>query len=111
MTKFILIWLFSVLVSSFAQVLLKVAANQKHESKIKEYLNPAVVGAYAIFFASTLLTMYALKVVPYSFSPIIESTSYIFIPLFGIFMLREKMSKRRILGIAIMLVGILIFTL
>nr|MCR5161408.1 EamA family transporter [Lachnospiraceae bacterium] len=54
---------------------------------------------------------YALRVVPYSYSPIIESTSYIFIPVFGVFLLHEKISRRRLLGIGIMLIGILIFTL
>lgn len=86
----VLIWFFSVLISSFAQVMLKTAANRKHESRLKEYLNPIVIGAYVIFLVSTLLTMYALKVVPYSLSPVIRSTSYIFIPVFGVFMLRKR---------------------
>ena len=105
------IWLFSVIISSFSQVLLKIAANRTYSSRLREYLNPIVITAYGIFFLSTLLTMYALKFVPLSFSPIIESTSYIFIPLFGVFMLREKITRRRWIGIGIILVGILIFTL
>ena len=109
--KYIAIWIISVFISSVAQIMLKVEANKKHESRLKEYLNPMVVGSYAIFFLSTFLTMYALKFVPLSFSPIIESTSYIFIPLFGVFMLREKITRRRWIGIGIILVGILIFTL
>ena len=111
MSKYILIWLFSVIISSFSQVLLKIAANKTYKSRIYEYLNPIVILAYGIFFASTLLTMYALKVVPYSYSPIIESTSYIFIPIFGVFLLREKISRRRLLGIGIILAGICIFAL
>lgn len=111
MSKYIALWLFSVIISSFSQVLLKIAANKTYENRIREYLNPIVIIAYGIFFASTLLTMFALKVVPYAYSPIIESTSYIFIPLFGMFMLREKLSRRRLLGIGIILLGILIFAL
>ncbi len=108
---YICIWLFSVIISSFSQVLLKIAANRTYQSRIREYLNPIVITAYGIFFASTLLTMYALKFVPLTYSPIIESTSYIFIPLFGVAMLREKITKRRWIGIGIILIGILIFTL
>ena len=111
MTKHIAIWLFSVIISSLAQVILKIAANTKYETRLKEYLNPYVIGAYCIFFTSIFLTYYALRVVPYSYSPIIESTSYIFIPVFGVFLLHEKISRRRLLGIGIMLIGILIFTL
>ncbi len=111
MIKYIAIWMFSVIISSFSQVLLKIAANKTYKDRIHEYMNPIVIIAYGIFFASTLLTMYALKFVPYSYSPLIESTSYIFIPVFGIFMLRERISRRRLIGIAVMLVGILIYAL
>lgn len=111
MSKYIAIWMFSVLISSFSQVLLKIAANKKHESKLKEYLNPIVIIAYGIFFASTLLTMYALKFVPLTMSPIIESASYIFVPIFGVLMLKEKISKRRLTGMGIMLIGMIIFAL
>lgn len=111
MSKYIAIWMFSVLISSFSQVLLKIAANKKHESKLKEYLNPIVIIAYGIFFASTLLTMYALKFVPLTMSPIIESASYIFVPIFGVLMLKEKICKRRLTGMGIMLIGMIIFAL
>ena len=111
LSKYIAIWMFSVFISSVAQVMLKTAANKTYDTKIKEYLNPIVITSYGIFFASTLLTMYALKFVPLTMSPIIESCSYIFVPVLGIFMLKEKISKRRWLGMGIMVVGIFIFTL
>lgn len=107
--KYVAIWMFSVLISSFSQVLLKMAANKTYDSKLKEYLNPTVITAYGIFFISTLLTMYALKYVPLTMSPVIESTSYIFVPVFGVLILKEKISRRRLLGMGIMLIGILIF--
>ncbi len=111
MSKYIGIWMFSVLISSFSQVLLKIAANKKYDSRIKEYLNPIVITAYGIFFLSTLLTMYALKYVPLTMSPVIESASYIFVPVFGVLMLKEKISRRRLLGMGIMLAGMLVFAL
>ncbi len=109
--KYIAIWMLSVFISSVAQVMLKVAANKTYDKKIKEYVNPLVITAYGIFFLSTILTMYALKFVPLTMSPIIESTSYIFVPVLGVFMLRERISKRRLLGMGIMVIGIFVFTL
>lgn len=109
--KYIIVWIISVLISSIAQVMLKAEANKEHESRLKEYLNPMVVTAYAIFFLSTFLTMYALKYVPLTYSPIIEPLSYIFVPVIGVLVLKEKLSKRRVLGILIMLVGIMIFSM
>ena len=109
--KYVAIWMLSVFISSVAQVMLKVAANKTYDKKIKEYVNPLVITAYGIFFLSTILTMYALKFVPLTMSPIIESTSYIFVPVLGVFMLRERISKRRLLGMGIMVIGIFVFTL
>ena len=109
--KYILVWIISVLISSIAQVMLKAEANRKHESRLKEYLNPMVISAYGIFFLSTFLTMYALKYVPLTYSPVIEPLSYIFVPVIGVLVLKEKISRRRVLGIMIMLVGIVIFSM
>ena len=109
--KYIIVWIISVLISSVAQVMLKAEADKKHESRLKEYLNPMVITAYGIFFLSTFLTMYALKYVPLTYSPIIEPLSYIFVPVIGVLVLKEKISGRRLLGIAVMLVGIVIFSM
>ncbi len=109
--KYIAVWIVSVLISSIAQVMLKVEANKTHESRVKEYVNPMVIFAYGIFFLSTFLTMYALKYVPLTYSPIIEPLSYIFVPVIGVLVLKEKISKRRLLGIMIMIVGIAVFSL
>jgi len=109
--KYIAVWIVSVLISSIAQCMLKVEANKSHETRLKEYLNPMVISAYAIFFLSTFLTMYALKYVPLTYSPVIEPLSYIFVPVIGVLMLREKISKRRLAGMAVMLVGIVIFSM
>ena len=110
LNKYMAIWMISVFISSVAQVMLKISANKTYEKRIREYLNPLVITAYGIFFVSTLLTMYALRYVPLTMSPIIESCSYIFVPVLGVFLLKEKISKRRLLGMAVMIAGILVFT-
>ena len=109
--KYIIIWIISVFISSVAQIMLKVEANKEHASRLKEYLNPMVVGSYAIFFLSTFLTMYALKYVPLTYSPIIEPLSYIFVPVICVLVLKERISKRRMLGIVIMFIGIAVFSM
>ena len=43
------IYLLGVLISSISQVLLKKAALHTYDSPLKEYLNPLVITAYAIF--------------------------------------------------------------
>ena len=103
--------LFSVFISSVSQILLKKAANSTYESTIKEYMNPLVIGAYGMFFCSVILTMLALRYVPLSMSPILESTGYIFVSVMGYFFLKERFTRRKLLGFALILVGVIIFNL
>ena len=103
--------LFSVFISYVSQILLKKAANRTYESTIKEYMNPLVIGAYGMFFCSVILTMLALRYVPLSMSPILESTGYIFVSVMGYFFLKERFTRRKLLGFALILVGVIIFNL
>lgn len=101
----------SVFISSISQIILKVSANKTYASKLKEYFNPLVIGAYAVFFASTFITMYSLKVVPLSLSPILESSGYIFVTILGWIFLKENLSKRKLIGMSVIILGIAIFSI
>ena len=81
MTFSVLLLLFSVFISAVSQILLKKAAQKHYPNRLKEYLNPWVITAYSIFLLSTVLTMLALRTVPLSMQPILESTSYIYVSL------------------------------
>ena len=100
----------SVFIASTAQILLKISAGQPHDSRIKEYLNPYVVTGYVLMLASTVLTMLALRTVPLSWSPVLESLSYIFVAVMGYFILKERSGKRKKIGFIIILFGIIIFS-
>lgn len=101
----------SVIISAFSQVLLKKSALKEHSSKLKEYLNPYVISGYAIFFAAVFLDMLALKKVPVSFIPIVESSSYVFIIIFSKIFFNEKVSVRKILSITVIFTGLVIYIL
>lgn len=103
--------LLSVFISSISQIILKKAADKTYESTLKEYMNPMVIGAYGLFFCSVILTMLALKHVPLSMSPILESTGYIFVSVMGYIFLKERFSRRKLMGFALILAGIVIFNL
>ena len=103
--------LLSVFISSVSQIILKKAADKTYESTLKEYMNPMVIGAYGLFFCAVILTMLALKHVPLSMSPILESTGYIFVSVMGYIFLKERFSRRKLMGFALILAGIVIFNL
>lgn len=106
----VIILLISVLISSVSQIILKLSANREHASRIKEYLNPYVILAYVMFLGSTVLTMISLRHLPLSLQPMIESASYIFIAVMGYFLLKERFTKKKILGMILILLGIFIFS-
>ena len=105
------IYLLGVLISSISQVLLKKAALHTYDSPLKEYLNPLVITAYAFFFGATLMTILAYKVVPLSFGPVLESSSYLYVTVFGVLIFKEKMTKKKAAALALILMGIVIYSL
>ena len=111
LTVFICIFIVSVFISSVSQIMLKRSAQKTYESKIREYLNPLVIVAYILFFGCTLISMYALKVVPLSMSPVLEASGYIFVAVLSRLFLKEKISKKKALGLGVIIVGILIYAL
>ena len=98
-----------VFISAISQVMLKKAAQKKYDSWIKEYVNPLVISAYALFFGTTLLSMMAYKVIPLSLGPILEATSYIYITVFGVLLFKEKINKRKLISLGLIIAGIVIY--
>lgn len=102
--------LFGVFISSISQVMLKKSAMKKHDSVVGEYLNPAVIGAYALFFASTLLSVWAYKGIPLSMGAILDATGYLYVTLFGVLIFQEKITPRRAIALLLILAGIGIYS-
>ena len=105
------IMILGVLVSSVSQILLKISAKKSYPSKIREYLNPLVIIGYGMFFGCTLVSLYALKVVPLSMAPILEASGYIFVAVLSFVFLREKLNRYQLLGMLLILAGIVVYTI
>lgn len=98
-------------ISAISQVVLKKAAMKEYPSRIREYLNFPVMFAYTLFFLATLLSIFAYKVVPLSFGPVLESSSYLYVTVFGVLIFKEKMSKKKLVALALILGGIVVYSL
>lgn len=105
------LFLFSVFISSFSQILLKQSALENYDIKIKEFLNIKVISAYSIFLISTVLTTIAYKEVPLYLGPVLESTGYIYISILSYFILKESLTKKQLMGNIFIILGILISSL
>lgn len=103
------VMLTGVFLASFSQVLLKKSANNTHLLLSNEYINPLVIGAYGIFLLTTLMSIYALQVIPLYVGAVLESTNYIFVTFFGWYYFDEGLNKHKIVGLWVILLGIVIF--
>jgi len=108
---FTLIFIASVLISSISQIMLKKSASREHASVRAEYLNPLVISAYVLFFGATLVTVFAFKYVPLSMGPLLEALGYVFIGILGFVVLKEGVNKKKLLGMAFIVAGIIVCSL
>ncbi|RDB58957.1 multidrug ABC transporter [Gordonibacter sp. 28C] len=102
--------LLGVFISSISQVMLKKAALKEYDSPIKEYLNPLVVFAYVLFVGTTFLSILAYRGIPLSMGPILEATSYIYVTVFGVTIFKEKMTKKKLVALGLILAGICVYS-
>ncbi len=102
---------FSVLIASMSQVLLKKSTMNTHRSVLGEYLNRYVLLGYGLLFASMLLTVYAYSGMPYKNGPVIESLGNVLVLVLGYYVFGERISVRKLVGIACIIIGIFIFNL
>lgn len=110
--NYYLLVLLGIFVCSASQLLLKKSAMDKHKSVVYEMLNWRVVLAYSVMFITLLTNIYALgHGVLLKDMPIIGATGNIFVPLLSYLFLNEKISKRTLLAITLIITGIVVFYL
>ena len=100
---FILIMLSGTFFSAVSQILLKQSANIRYENRIREYLNFRVILSYTIYMLILLLNTWCYTKVDMRYGPVIDTAAY--------FILKEKITKGKIMGNLIIIAGILIYTL
>ena len=96
------------LIAAISQILLKRSAGKQYTSKAREYLNVRVIAAYALFFLSSLLTVLAYRGVPLSMGPVLETTGYLWVTIMGRLILKEKVSMRKLTGLAVIVLGVIL---
>ena len=100
-----------VFISAISQVMLKKAAMKTYDSSIREYLNPLVIFAYVLFVGTTLLSIVAYRGIPLSMGPVLEATSYLYVTFFGVTIFKEKINRKKLLALCLIIAGILVYSL
>lgn len=107
-------WVFLFALSSFiaslAQMLLKASAREKHGSVLREYLNWKVIIGYGMMFVGMLLGVIAYgKGVTVQGGSVMESLGNVWVMLLSFLCFREPITKRKLLGNAMIVGGIILF--
>lgn len=101
----------SALITAFSQVILKKSANKTYQNIIFEYLNPYVIFSYICYIGVLILNVWIYTKVDYRFGVEINSMSAVLVMILSHILLKETVTRKRILGNAIIVCGILIFML
>lgn len=107
-------WLIALgtLIASISQVLLKKSAEKTYSSLIREYLNPFVIIGYGLMVVSTLCGVIAYnKGVELKSGVMVESIGFIMVMIFSKVFFGEKITKKKIIGNALILIGMIVFYL
>jgi len=100
-----------IFISSCSQILLKRAAGREYKNRISEYANANVIAAYALFASATASSMFILRYMPLSLASALDSCGYVFVAVLSYFILGERISKRKLIGLALIVTGVVLFAL
>lgn len=95
-------------ISAFSQVLLKKASLCGYKSFIRQYLNLYVIIGYGLFFLVLVVSIFILRYLPIVICSVFsESMPLVFSLFTGKIIFAEKLSKGKIIGGIIIIVGII----
>lgn len=105
-----LIVILSVFLAACAQILLKQGARQQYDTWWRQYINRWVIGGYAIMFGTMMMNIFAMsRGVEVKEVSIIESMSYLFVPILSFVLFKERLTWRSVTAIGIIIIGIIVF--
>ena len=103
-----LIFIFCVFVCSCTQITLK-TATFKPRNGLNVYFNRAVIISNVVFFAATLVAVMLYRYIQLSTATLLNSASYIFVFILSAVFLKEKINKRKLIGVIFIMAGIAVY--
>jgi drug/metabolite transporter (DMT)-like permease len=105
----LLLMLLGVLISSFSQILLKKSAQKASSYWLAQYLNPYVIAGYGLLGAAMLIPLYIYQFVDLKYGAIIETLGYATVMILSALLLKERITKKKLLGNLLIVAGVLLF--
>ena len=108
---YVLVFISSIL-GVASQMMLKHSARKNYPSWWREYINLWVIGGYGIMVLSLLINLWAIHIgVLAQEVSIIECINYLLIPLGAWWIFKEPITRRKMVAIGIIIVGVIVFFL
>ena len=108
---FYLLALFCQCLAAASQTLLKKSALKEHRGRFGDYLNPCVITGYLLLGICLLLSLINYRRLGYLRAVTLEPIGYILVLIIGRFVFGERLTPKRLLGMACILAGICFFHL
>ena len=100
----------SAVLGVLSQMMLKKSAKKRHASWWREYVNIWVIGGYGLMVVSLVVNLLAIYMgVLAQEVSIIECINYLLIPIAAWMCFGEKITKRKIIAIIIIMIGAVLF--
>ncbi len=103
--------LFSELIASTSQILLKLSAGKKYPSFIREYLNVLVISGYGLLVLSMVIAIFCYDGLGYMGVVVLEPIAYIIVMFMSRVIFKEKIVPSKIIGMFLIIAGIVVFYL
>lgn len=111
MYKYFIMMLLAELIASSSQIFLKMSSKKSYPSAIREYLNCLVIGGYSLLLVSMVISIFCYDGLGYMGTVVMEPISYVFVLILSRIVFKEKISKRKIVGMSLIICGIAVFFL
>jgi len=101
-----------VFISSISQIMLKKSAliNADSTSIKAQYLNKLVIGGYTLLFIAMFIPLYVYQFMELKYGAVVESLGYIFVMILSTLILGEKITKKKLTGNVLIIIGIALFS-
>jgi drug/metabolite transporter (DMT)-like permease len=110
MLKYYLFYTLSIALGAAGQIILKTGAKSgKNLGIIHSFVNVFTISGYILLFITTLLSLYALKMIPLKNTIAFLPVTFIIVLMLSSIILKEKISKKQLLGSIIIIFGIIWF--
>lgn len=113
MIFYFLLALVVVVFTSIGHLLLKIAATRVTESngRARMITHPLSLLAYGVFAFVAFLSIFAMKGMEMKSFFALNSLTYIVIPVIGFLVLKETLTRNKVIGVVFITLGVLLFYL